>query len=129
MLRSWTREGAKAEDERSSVELKSLRVSNGGNVGRWGTGDKWRHSQAGQLWGLVSLVRTSGLYPRAHGDPGKHKSLSVWCGAGTTGLRIRRAPAGPHSRGRALWVQRRGKAQVKIRRRGLAACEKEGRGH
>lgn len=33
MHRSWAGEGAKAEDERSSVELKSLRVSNGVNVG------------------------------------------------------------------------------------------------
>lgn len=63
------------------MELKSLRVSNGGNVERWGEGDKRRQSQAGQLWGLVSLVRASGLHPRARGDPGKHKSLRLWCGA------------------------------------------------
>lgn len=34
MHRRWAGEGAKAEGENSSVELKSLRVSNGGNAGR-----------------------------------------------------------------------------------------------
>lgn len=34
MHRSWAGKGEKAEDERSSVELKSLKVKSGGSMGR-----------------------------------------------------------------------------------------------
>lgn len=95
------------QDERSSVELKGVRVSDGGDMGV-GRGGERRQSQAGQPWSLVSLVRASGLHPWARGDPGKQKSLRVRGGGGTGGLRIRRELVGPCTRGRALWGKGRG---------------------
>lgn len=78
----------------------------------WGCGcregGERRQSQAGQPWSLVSLVRASGLHPRARGDPGKQKSPRVRGGGGTGGLRIRRELVGPCMRGRALWGKGRG---------------------